>query len=358
MTSRVFFCSKCGAYLPESVGSCPCGFVIPIAEPEEHEGRSLREPGGTFPPAPPSLSVEPTPSPTTKLLAPKTSARLLAGLLVLFAIIAAVLFFKQHEGSRGSKPGEHRASIVGASDDASSLSKVSPASTAAGLFIGKWQLVEGELHPVTKEVVKSFLTIAGTPDKPTVVWTSELDGSVGHTISVKYTRGSLTGDYYGGKGARYSNGEIIAIGDPHDFYSYTQYHHDYPAADILCPPGSAFVSPIGGVVDFVSVRDEWNPKSDRPELRGGLSVAILGDDGWRYYGSHLQSVADGIGVGTRVKQGQLLGRTGSSGNARGTSPHLHFGISRPTTPFDWKVRRGEVPPFKYLKLWAAAQRAH
>jgi murein DD-endopeptidase MepM/ murein hydrolase activator NlpD len=140
--------------------------------------------------------------------------------------------------------------------------------------------------------------------------------------------------------------------------SYTRYHHDYPAADILCPPGSAFVSPTGGVVDFVSVRDEWNPKNDRPELRGGLSVAILGDDGWRYYGSHLQSVADGIRVGTRVKRGQLLGRTGSSGNARGTSPHLHFGISRPTTPLDWKVRRGEVPPFKYLKLWAAAQRAH
>lgn len=133
--------------------------------------------------------------------------------------------------------------------------------------------------------------------------------------------------------------------------SYSQHHHDYPAADIFCPSGSAFVAPIGGVVDFVSVRDDWEPKRNRPELRGGLAVAIIGDDGWRYYGSHLQSIAKGILVGSRVKERQLLGRTGSSGNARGTSPHLHFGISQPTTPSDWKIRRGEIPPYKYLKLW-------
>jgi hypothetical protein len=84
--------------------------------------------------------------------------------------------------------------------DVFSLSRVSPASTGVALFIGRWQLVEGELHPVTTQVVKSFLTIAGTPDTPTLVWTSELDGFVDHTIGLKYTSGSLTGDYYGGKG--------------------------------------------------------------------------------------------------------------------------------------------------------------
>jgi Membrane proteins related to metalloendopeptidases len=138
--------------------------------------------------------------------------------------------------------------------------------------------------------------------------------------------------------------------------SYSRYHHDYPAADIFCPSGSVFVAPIGGVVDFVSVRDDWQPKTDRPEQRGGLAVAVVGDDGWRYYGSHLQSIAGGIRVGTRVTEGQLLGHTGSSGNARYTSPHLHFGISRSTTPLDWKIRRGEIPPYKYLKLWAAVER--
>jgi murein DD-endopeptidase MepM/ murein hydrolase activator NlpD len=133
--------------------------------------------------------------------------------------------------------------------------------------------------------------------------------------------------------------------------SYGRFHHDYPAADIFCPIGSQFVAPTDGVVDFVSREDLWDPSADDPEVRGGLSVAIVGDDGVRYYGSHLSQVADGIEPGVRVAAGQTLGLTGKSGNAEGTDPHLHFGISHPTTPDDWQVRRGEIPPYEYLRAW-------
>jgi hypothetical protein len=74
------------------------------------------------------------------------------------------------------------------------------ASTSTEFFNGKWKLVAGEHHPVTKQVVKSFLAISGMTDASTAIWTSELDGSVEHKIELKYTRGGLTGDYYGGKG--------------------------------------------------------------------------------------------------------------------------------------------------------------
>jgi murein DD-endopeptidase MepM/ murein hydrolase activator NlpD len=134
--------------------------------------------------------------------------------------------------------------------------------------------------------------------------------------------------------------------------SYGPYHHDYPATDIFCPIGSQFVAPTSGIVDFVSRTDRWNPATNDPNLRGGLAVAIIGDDGVRYYGSHLSSVAEGIEPGVRVVSGQLLGLTGKSGNAAGTEPHLHFGLSRPTTPDDWQVRRGEIPPYVYLQAWA------
>jgi len=86
-------------------------------------------------------------------------------------------------------------------------------------------------------------------------------------------------------------------------------------------------------------------------VRGGLSVAIIGDDGLRYYGSHLSAIADGIAAGVQVKAGQLLGLVGNSGDARNTLSHLHFGISRPTTPDDWKARRGQVDPFPFLQAW-------
>jgi peptidoglycan LD-endopeptidase LytH len=133
--------------------------------------------------------------------------------------------------------------------------------------------------------------------------------------------------------------------------SYGRSHHDYPAADMFCPIGSIFVAVTAGVVDFVSREDVWDPKLNDGATRGGLAVAIVGDDGVRYYGSHLSQVADGIAPGVRVVAGQQLGLTGKSGDARFTGAHLHFGISRPTTPDDWEVRRGEISPYNYLRAW-------
>jgi murein DD-endopeptidase MepM/ murein hydrolase activator NlpD len=133
--------------------------------------------------------------------------------------------------------------------------------------------------------------------------------------------------------------------------SYGRYHHDYPATDIFCPIESRFVAPTDGIVDYVSTEDHWDPKTDIPADRGGLAVAIVGSDGIRYYGSHLSQIAEGITAGVHVTTGQLLGLTGRSGNARGTLAHLHFGISQPTTPDDWQVRRGQISPYPYLRAW-------
>lgn len=127
--------------------------------------------------------------------------------------------------------------------------------------------------------------------------------------------------------------------------------HGYPAVDIFAPIGTKFVAVTNGVVEFVSYEDRWQPENDHPALRSGLAVAIVGEDGWRYYGSHLSGIAEGIAPGVPVVAGQLLGYVGQSGNARGKTPHLHFGISRPTYPGDWVTRRGEIDPFPYLNAW-------
>jgi murein DD-endopeptidase MepM/ murein hydrolase activator NlpD len=139
--------------------------------------------------------------------------------------------------------------------------------------------------------------------------------------------------------------------------SYGRSHHDYPAADIFCPIGSVFVAVTDGTVDFVSREDVWDPKLNDGATRGGLAVAIVGDDGVRYYGSHLSQVADGVVPGLHVVAGQQLGLTGKSGDARFTDAHLHFGISHPTTPDDWAVRRGEISPYNYLRAWQRGEDA-
>jgi murein DD-endopeptidase MepM/ murein hydrolase activator NlpD len=142
---------------------------------------------------------------------------------------------------------------------------------------------------------------------------------------------------------------------PQSVADFTSGGHAYPATDIYAPIGSDFVAVTAGTVDFVSLDDKWNPESDDPAVAGGLCVAIVGDDGIRYYGSHLSAVADGIRRGVRVKAGQLLGLTGKSGNAANTTPHLHFGISHPTYPEDWLNRRGELDPYPYLIAWSRGE---
>jgi len=133
--------------------------------------------------------------------------------------------------------------------------------------------------------------------------------------------------------------------------NYARAHHDYAATDILTKAGCKFVAPINGVVDEVSRVDTWRSPPNLGITRGGLSVSIIGDDGVRYYGSHLRSIPENIQPGVAVLAGDVLGAIGSTGSARGTAPHLHFGISWPTPPDTWWVRRGEVLPWKYLDAW-------
>jgi murein DD-endopeptidase MepM/ murein hydrolase activator NlpD len=52
---------------------------------------------------------------------------------------------------------------------------------------------------------------------------------------------------------------------------------------------------------------------------GGLSIYLHGDDGHTYYYAHLSQI---VGPDRRVAQGEVVARTGSSGDA--TTPHTHF----------------------------------
>jgi murein DD-endopeptidase MepM/ murein hydrolase activator NlpD len=133
--------------------------------------------------------------------------------------------------------------------------------------------------------------------------------------------------------------------------NYARAHHDYAATDILAKAGCKFVAPISGVVDEVNREDRWRKPPNNGIDRGGLSVSIIGTDGVRYYGSHLKWIPKNIQPGVAVTVGQVLGSVGSTGSARGTAPHLHFGISWPTPPDIWWIRRGEVLPWRYLDSW-------
>ena len=85
--------------------------------------------------------------------------------------------------------------------------------------------------------------------------------------------------------------------------------------DIFAPKGTPIYSATSGYVYKVGENN-----------LGGQTVSVIGDGGRVYYYAHLDSYAPGIEVGDPVTRQSLLGYVGTTGNAQGTPPHLHFGV--------------------------------
>ena len=136
---------------------------------------------------------------------------------------------------------------------------------------------------------------------------------------------------------------------------YSRDHHDYPASDVFVSGncGSSLISPVSGVILEARRDDGWDKTIDNPATRGGKSVAILGDDGVRYYMAHFDSLTTDIEAGVRVEVGHPLGLMGMTGRAGAC--HVHFAISPPCPGKEWSVRRGVIWPWKYLDAWRRGQ---
>jgi peptidoglycan LD-endopeptidase LytH len=53
-----------------------------------------------------------------------------------------------------------------------------------------------------------------------------------------------------------------------------------------------------------------------------------------YYG-HLSRYAEGVAEGKKLKRGEVIAYVGDTGNAGNGNFHLHFGISKMTSPGRW-----------------------
>lgn len=56
-----------------------------------------------------------------------------------------------------------------------------------------------------------------------------------------------------------------------------------------------------------------------------MTISVLGPGGQVHYYAHLEKYGD-FTVSDWVRRGDIIGYVGNSGNARGTPPHLHYGI--------------------------------
>lgn len=91
--------------------------------------------------------------------------------------------------------------------------------------------------------------------------------------------------------------------------------HD--AIDIPAPAGTPVVATADGEIIKLFQSD-----------RGGTTIYQLSmDKKWVFYYAHLQRYADGLAAGNFVRQGEVIGYVGDTGNAGAGNFHLHFSIA-------------------------------
>ena len=97
--------------------------------------------------------------------------------------------------------------------------------------------------------------------------------------------------------------------------------------DIMAPAHSPLLAVESGMA--------WSSN----EPKGGKVAYLLGDSGARYFYGHLEAWDLGLITASaehpvRVTAGEGLGRVGTTGNAAGGPPHVHFQIRRGASVVD------------------------
>ncbi|MBD7988836.1 M23 family metallopeptidase [Luteimonas sp. Sa2BVA3] len=116
----------------------------------------------------------------------------------------------------------------------------------------------------------------------------------------------------------------------------------HEALDIMAPAGTPVLAVADGHVEKLFDSD-----------RGGLTMYQFEPTGrYAYYYAHLERYAPGLEEGAALRQGEVIGYVGSTGNADPAAPHLHFAIFLlgpekrwwEGTPIDpWPLLSGRAP---------------
>ena len=116
--------------------------------------------------------------------------------------------------------------------------------------------------------------------------------------------------------------------------------------DLMAPKHTPLLAVADGEISFVAY----------PERDWGMAIYLRANDGYEYRYLHVNNDRPGtddhsalpwyayatdITEGARVRAGQIIGWNGDSGNAEGTSPHVHFEMRDPS--------RNLMNPFPYVQ---------
>jgi murein DD-endopeptidase MepM/ murein hydrolase activator NlpD len=84
----------------------------------------------------------------------------------------------------------------------------------------------------------------------------------------------------------------------------------------MAPRGTAVIAADAGTIIRLRHNDA-----------GGITIYQLDpDERFVYYYAHLDRYQDGLAEGMKIRQGDILGFVGTTGNAPKDAPHLHFQV--------------------------------
>jgi len=130
------------------------------------------------------------------------------------------------------------------------------------------------------------------------------------------------------------NGARLASGygtRKHPVLGYSKMHR---GADFAAPTGTPIMAAGSGVIEYAG----WNGSY-------GRYIRIRHNSTYKTAYAHLSRISKGMAPGTRVSQGQIIGRVGSTG--RSTGPHLHYEIivnNRKVNPMTVRLPAGKSMP--------------
>jgi peptidoglycan LD-endopeptidase LytH len=117
----------------------------------------------------------------------------------------------------------------------------------------------------------------------------------------------------------------------------------HKGVDIFADEGTVVKSSTGGLTLFAG------------EIKVGGKVVLIIGPKWRlHYYAHLKDIDTGVLSWTN--KGEMIGTVGSTGNAAGKPPHLHYSIMT-LIPYPWKIDRDKqgwkkmfyLNPISYLR---------
>jgi murein DD-endopeptidase MepM/ murein hydrolase activator NlpD len=156
--------------------------------------------------------------------------------------------------------------------------------------------------------------------------------------------------YPAGKAYEVIQGNCAAKGGKWTHFDASRYAYDFGM-----PIGSQVVAVRAGVVVFV--REHFSDRDHRPDQANALVVQH--DDGTLALYGHL--TRDGVlpDVGDRVRQGEVIARSGNSGQS--PVPHLHFqvylcgdSVPCPTLPVTFRNARPNPDRLERDRIYEAA----